>query len=445
MFFGLCNSPATFQALMDHLFGDFIAEGWLIIYMDDLLIHSAGDDEHREQTEKVLEHLQDNHLYLKLEKCAFVVPEVEYLGMVIKEGHMAMDPTKLTAIDEWQPPTSVKGVRSFIGFCNFYRRFIPDFSNIAHPIHDLTKKNTRWDWTPACEDAFLTIKDAFTRRPVLSMPDVSSPFFVMSDASLTAIRAVLMQKDSNRGLHPCAYLSKTLSSAERNYDIYDRELLAVIHALEEWQHYLLGTTHVVMVLTDHKNLTYFWQPHKLSRRQACWNLFLQDFDLHFLHTPGTQMGPADALSHRDNVDTANDNVELTLLPDNLFICAIDAALAEKISLSTPSDPLVLSALQALDEGASLFPHTQQTDWLYQEGKLYFKGCLYAPEGVRCDIVASLHESAAGGHGSVFRTQDLVARDFWWPGLNVFIHRFVAGCAVCQAHKVNTHPSAPPPP
>jgi hypothetical protein len=234
-----------------------------------------------------------------------------------------------------------------------------------------------------------------------------------------------------------------LSSAERNYDIYDCELLAVIHALEEWRHYLLGTAHVVTVLTDHKNLTYFRQLHKLSRQQACWNLFLQDFDLHFLHTPGTQMGPADALSCRDNVNTADDNVELTLLPDDLFICTIDAALAEKISLSTPSDPLVLSALQVLDEGASLFPRAQRTDWLYQEGKLYFKGRLYAPEGVHHDIVASLHESAAGGHGGVFRTQDLVARDFWWPGLNTFVCRFVAGCAVCQAHKVNTHPSAPP--
>jgi hypothetical protein len=443
MFFGLCNSPATFQALMDHLFGDFIAEGWLIIYMDDLLIHSAGDDEHRVQTEKVLQRLQDNHLYLKLEKCAFAVPEVEYLGMVIWEGHVAMDPTKLTAIDKWQPPTSVKGVRSFIGFCNFYQRFIPDFSNIARPLHDLTKKNARWNWTPACEDAFLTIKDAFTRQLVLSMPDVSTPFFVMSNASLTATGAVLMQKDPNGDLHPCAYLSKTLSSAERNYDIYDRELLAIIHALEEWRHYLLGTAHVVTVLMDHKNLTYFRQPHKLSCRQARWTLFLQDFDLHFSHTPRMQMGPADALSRCDNVDTADDNVELTLLPDNLFARAIDVALADKIALSTPSDPLVLSALHALDEGASLFPCARREDWLYQEGKLYFKGCLYVPEGARRDIVVTLLESAAGGHSGIFRTQDLVARDFWWPGLNAFICRFVTGYAVCQAHKVNTHPSTPP--
>jgi hypothetical protein len=155
------------------------------------------------------------------------------------------------------------------------------------------------------------------------------------------------------------------------------------------------------------------------------------------------MGPADALSCHDSVDTADDNLELTLLPDDLFTRAIDVALADKITLSTASDPLVLSALQALDEGTSLFPHACQEDWLYHDGKLYFKGCLYVPEGARRDIVSSLHESAAGGHSGIFCTQDLVARDFWWPGLNVFVCRFVMGCATCQAHKVNTHPSAPP--
>jgi hypothetical protein len=307
----------------------------------------------------------------------------------------------------------------------------------------LTKKNAHWDWTPACEDAFLTIKGAFTCRLVLAMPDVSSPFFVMSDASLTTTGAVLMQKDSNGDLHPCAYLSKTLSSVEWNYDIYDRKLLAVIHALEEWWHYLLGTAHTVTVLTGHKNLTYYHQPHKLSRRQVRWNLFQQDFHLHFHHTPGTQMGPTDTLSCCDNVNTADDNLELTFLLNDLFARAIDVALADKIALSTPSDLLMLSALQALDEGASLFPRARQEDWLYQEGKLYFKGRLYVPEGACHDIAASLHESSTGGHGGIFRTQDLVTRDFWWPGLNVFICRFVAGCAVCHVHKVNTHPSPPP--
>jgi hypothetical protein len=269
------------------------------------------------------------------------------------------------------------------------------------------------------------------------MPDISTPFFVMSDTSLSATRAVLMQKDSNGDLHPCAYLSKMLSSAERNYDIYDRELLTVIHALEEWRHYLLGTAHVVTVLTDHKNLTYFRQPHKLSCRQARWNLFLQDFDLHFNHTPGMQMGPTDALSRRDNIDTADDNVELTLLPDDLFARAIDVALADKIALSTPSDPLVLSALQALDEGASLFPRAWREDWLYQEGKLYFKGHLYVPKGPVVTLLSPFMSQLLGDTAASFEPR------IWWPGLNAFVRRFVMGCAVCQAHKVNTHPTAPP--
>jgi hypothetical protein len=234
----------------------------------------------------------------------------------------------------------------------------------------------------------------------------------MTDASLTATRAVLMQKDSNGNLHPCAYLSRTLSSAEWNYDIYDCVLLTVIHTLEEWQHYLLGTTHVVTVLMDHKNLTYFCQLHKLSHCQAHWNLFLQDVNLYFHHTLGTQMGPADTLSCCNDVNTVNDNLELTLLPDDLFTCTIDVTLTDKIALSTPSDPLVVSTLQALNEGVSLFTHAHWEDWLFQDGKLYFKGHLYIPEGAHHNIVSSLHELATGGHGGIFRTRDLMAQDFW---------------------------------
>jgi hypothetical protein len=272
------------------------------------------------------------------------------------------------------------------------------------------------------------------------MPNVTLLFFIMTNASLTTTGVVLMQMDSNGDLHPCVYLS---GSAEWNYDIYDSELLAVIHTLEESQHYLLGTAHVVTVLMDHKNLTYFHQLHKLSHRQACWNLFLQDFELHFHHTPGTQMGPTGALSCSHDVNTTDDNLELTLLPDDLFTHTIDVTLTDKITLHTPSDPLVLSALQALKEGASLFPCAHWEDWLFRDGKLYFKGRLHVPKGTRHDIVSSLHESAARGHGRIFHTQDLVTWDFWWPGLNMFVWCFVAGCAACQAHKVNTYPSALP--
>ena len=141
-----------------------------------------------------------------------------------------------------------------------------------------------------------------------------------------------MQQDGNGDLHPCAYLSQTFSPMECNYDIYDRELLAIIHALDHWCHYLQGTHHPVTLLTDHKNLTYFHQPQKLSHRQAQWMMFLQDFNLHFVHVPGTAMGPADALSCLPNPDLSSDNTDVTLLPNDLFISAIDTALVDKYNL-----------------------------------------------------------------------------------------------------------------
>ena len=249
-----------------------------------------------------------------------------------------------------------------------------------------------------------------------------------------------MQQDGNGDLHPCAYLSQMFSPAERNYDIYDRELLAVIHTLKHWRHYLQGTAHPVTLLTDHKNLTYFRQPQKLSRRQARWMMFLQDFDLHFIHLPGSAMGPADALSHLLDPDTSSDNVDITLLSDDLFIHAIDVALIDKISSSSSTDPLVISALQNLSVGSPLFPRSSLSDWCFSNSLLYFKNCLYIPAPACHDLVSSVHSSPAAGHSGFFRTYALLSRDYWWPGMSSFICHFIAGCTLCQQMKVNTHPT-----
>jgi len=264
MFFGQCNSPPTFQAFMNHIFADYLAEGWLIIYMDDLMVHSVDLEEHISRVRLVLQRLREHKLGVKLEKCIFCAPQAEYLGLIVGEGQISMDPVKLTAINDWRSPISVSAVRSFMGFCNFYRKFIPDFSNIVQPLISLTKKNAPWQWLPDCESSFLKLKEAFLKRPVLCYPDTDLPFFVMTDASLVASGAVLMQKDGNGDLHPCAYYSKTFAPAERNYDIYDRELLAVIRALEEWRQYLTGTRHPVTIIMDHRNLTFFKSPQNLS-------------------------------------------------------------------------------------------------------------------------------------------------------------------------------------
>ena len=151
-------------------------------------------------------------------------------------------------------------------------------------------------WTKECQEAFDTLKDKFSKSPVLLMPDPSKPFVIESDASKVTTGAVLRQKDTNGNWHPCSYISHSFDATQRNYEIYDRELLGIVRALETWRHYLQGSFHPVTIFSDHKNLMYFRQVQKLNRRQACWSLFLSQFDLKLIHIPGSQMVKSDALS-----------------------------------------------------------------------------------------------------------------------------------------------------
>ena len=284
-------------------------------------------------------------------------------------------------------------------------------------------------------------------QPVLKMPDQNAPFAIATDASKHATGRVLMQEDTNGDWKPCAFLSHSLNPAERSYDIYDRELLGVICALKEWRHYLHGSPHPVKVLTDHKNLTYFRQPQNLNQRQARWLLDLSDFDLQLHHVPGKDLAGPDALScppdHTPADDTDNDNV--TLLPQSLFVGLIDASLSGKIAASSDSDPIVLTALSAIESDMPLPFKSKLVDWAYKGGILTYKDCVYVPE--KSDLcrlaVAKHHDHPTAGHPGVLKTLQLVSTEFWWPGLASFVRKYVEGCAICQQNKVNTHPMAPP--
>ena len=197
MFFGLCNSPATFQSMMDSLFGDLIDEGIVIIYMDDIFLFAETQEELEANTKRILQRLRENDLYLKPKKCEFSKTRIEWLGMIIEEGKISMDQGKLKGISEWPEPTTVKQTRGFLGFGNFYRRFIRHFSDIAKPLNNLLKKDRKFNWTSACRKAFNNLKKRFTEEPVLMMPDRTKPFQIECDASKYASGAVLTQLDSN--------------------------------------------------------------------------------------------------------------------------------------------------------------------------------------------------------------------------------------------------------
>lgn len=179
--------------------------------------------------------MEELNLHLKLKNSWFSVKEVDFLGLILWPEEIAMDPAKLSGINDWPTPQKVKDVRSFLGFSNYYWRFIGNYSNIAHPLINLTKKDKTWNWSPSCQMAFDQLKKEFSKQPILSLPDLTKPFAVTTDASRDASGGILLQADSNGDWHPCSYLSQTFSPAERYYNIYDRELLAVIRSLKTWK------------------------------------------------------------------------------------------------------------------------------------------------------------------------------------------------------------------
>ena len=351
MFFGMCNSPTTFQAMMDDIFKDLIKEGIVIIYMDDMFLSAKTKERLRENTKQVLQRLMENDLYLKPKKCEFCKEKIEWLGMVIQEGKITMDPGKLKGIQDWPAPTTVKQVQGFLGFGNFYRRFIRGFSEIARPLNELLKKDRKFEWTTKCQQAFDDLQTRFTSEPVLVIPDQMKPFQIECDTSKYASGVVLTQLDSNRDRHPCAFISKTFSPAKRNYEIYDQELLAIIRALEEWRHYIQGSPHTTIVFSDHKNLMYFREARKLNRQQAQWSLYLSEFDVKLVHIAGTKIVQSDTLSRRLDFtpEEDTDNKNITMLPDELFISLIDTELQEQILTCEKLDSDAMEALKVLLE------------------------------------------------------------------------------------------------
>jgi RNase H-like domain found in reverse transcriptase/Reverse transcriptase (RNA-dependent DNA polymerase) len=320
MFFRMCNSPATFQAMMDSIFSDMIEGQKVIVYMDDILIFAESQKELQERIKQVLQQLREHDLFLKPKKCEFNKSTMEYLGLIIQEGKLSMDPVKLSGIRDWPTLTSVKQVQGFIGFANFYRRFIKKFSKLVLPLNNLLQKDTKFDWNDQCQEAFKTLKGRFLQEPMLMMLDHSKPFQIESDASKYASGAVLTQTDINGDRHPVAFLSKTFTDMERRYEIYDRELLGIVWALKEWRHYIQRSGHTTLIHTDHQNLTYFWKAQKLSDRQARWSLFLSEFDIKLQHLPGNKMILSDALSRRpDHCPEEDEMKEEILLLDDLFL------------------------------------------------------------------------------------------------------------------------------
>ncbi|WVZ93652.1 hypothetical protein U9M48_039617 [Paspalum notatum var. saurae] len=259
MSFRLTNAPAFFMYMMNSVFMNELNR-FVVVFIDDILVYSKSEEEHAEHLRTVLTRLREHQLYTKFSKCAFWLREVSFLGHILSEKGVAVDPSKVEDVLNWKQPETVTEIRSFLGLAGYYRRFIKDFSKTVKPMTSLTNKNTKYLWDPKCEEAFTSFKQSLTSAPVLAQPNVTKPFDVYCDASGNGLGCVLMQDG-----RVIAYALRQLRKHEANYATHDLELAAVVHALKIWRHYLLGNT--CHIYTDHKSLKYILTQPELNMRQ----------------------------------------------------------------------------------------------------------------------------------------------------------------------------------
>jgi transposase InsO family protein len=451
MFFGLSNSPGTFQRMMACLFRDLLQEGVVVNYMDDFAVPAKSLEELEERTIRVFKVMERHNLYLKPSKCIFNATEIPLLGVIVGNGQVRMEQEKIKAVKEWKEPTNVKGIEKFIGFANFYRRFIKDFSKIAAPLNRLKGKDIAWEWGSDQQKAFDELKRRITSEPVLTLPRSNGKFRMEVDASGYAIGGVLQQEQDGKW-HPIAFLSRSMTPAEKNYEIYDKELLAIMEGLKTWRQYLLDATEPFEIWTDHENLKYFREPHRLNARQARWYLRLQDYTFTLRHIPGKTNTKADCLSRMEGLNIGEeDNKDLTLLEDELFIAHMgeeeiiilrnehfeiigDQDKVQEIKRTTTRETEVIKGLEKGDG----------TFW-EQDGLVYRKGRIYVPKKIslREQIIRENHDSPEAGHPGIYRTMSSIQRTWWWPSMKAEVRKYLRGCLMCQQNKAQRERKAAP--
>jgi hypothetical protein len=271
MSFGLTNVPAYFMYLMNKVFMEYL-DKFVVVFIDDILVFFWNEEEHEEHLRLVLQKFREHQLYAKFSKCDFWLREVSFLGHIIIDGGIAVDPSKVQEVLNWNPPKNVPEIRSFLGLAGYYRRFIEGFSKIVKPLTCLLEKGKEFKWDDKCQVCFEELKKKLTTAPVLIMPDIHKGFDVYCDASRRGLGCVLMQEGK-----VVEYAYRQLRKHDQNYPTHDLELAAIVHELKIWRHYMIGNK--CQIFTDHKSLKYIFTQRDLNLRQRRWLELIKDYDL----------------------------------------------------------------------------------------------------------------------------------------------------------------------
>lgn len=435
MQFGFKNAPSTFQRFLNWVFKEEIATGKVYIYIDDILVCTMTKTENRELVRQVLRKLQKHHLCLKPSKCEFEKDEIVFLGMRISHNKIMPNKTRLQAIKEWPTPKKKRDIRKFLGLMNYYRRFIHNFANIAKPLYEMTKEG-EWKWGEKQDLAFAEMKKAFTGNEILHMPKDEGQYILETDASNYATGAILSQiQDGKKVLIDMD--SQQMNPAERNYQIYDKEMLAIIKALQKWRKQLLPASEKFIIQTDHNNLKYYRDPQKLTRRQARWSAVLQEFNYVIEHISGKSNTKADILSRRPGYDEGEeDNEEIVVLKE-------DKIRRKKYIPRNIEEEIVFHRKEIEED---VIQRMKKEKWWKQcdDGTLLYRGKLYVPPNpdLREHILHINHNPPSRGHPGKEAMHDIINRQYYWPSIKEDIKTYCDTCEICQKTKTNTRKVAP---
>jgi predicted aspartyl protease/transposase InsO family protein len=417
---GLHSAGATFQNLMEKVFRDLIGEK-VFVYLDDILVVSKSWDEHVSLLDRVFTMLFQSGLKINWDKCRFARPYVNYLGYIAGQGHLQVDPDKVKSVAEFPVPSSQRNVRSFLGMCSWYRRFIPDFAGLTAPLNDLLKVRIKFEWKEDHQRAFDCLKQKLISAPILSCPDFSHPFTIECDSSDFGVGSVLLQHINNEE-RVIAYFSKTLNRAERNYSVTEKECLACLMSLEKFRPYVEGSH--VTVVTDHSSLVWLHNIKNPTGRIARWLTRFGQFDFHVVHRKGKFMNVPDALSR------------------NPVVAVVDVH--DDIVLSDTNDQWYLDLRTNILDTPDNYPLFSVVDNLiykYVTVGEEHRNLLIVPADKRQDILKLHHDSATAGHPGFSKTMSRIKRFYFWPKMFLDVKRYVASCQLCQRFKTEKRPPA----
>lgn len=450
--FGLCNAPATFQRLMESILEGLIGKACMV-YLDDILVFGQTLDEHLENLVKVFERLKKAGLRLKPKKCHFLQPQVEYLGYVVSAEGVSADPKKVQAIWEYAIPGNVKSLKTFLGLASYYRRFIPNFARIAHPLHSLTRKEASYVWDAHCQEAFDCLKQHLTNSPVLAFPNFREEFILETDASLQGLGAVLSQEQPDGNQRPISYGSRSLQPHEQNYGITELEALGVVWAVKHFRPYIYG--HHCRVITDHQALKSLLNTPQPSGKLARWGMAIQELDLTIQYRPGTKNQKADALS-RFPLEVKTDGPLSERCSDVVVGVTRPSETSHDSTLGSQQkdDPTLKPIIQFLEDGtlpedvnearklvASQSQFSLIDDVLYHtepDGTLR----IIPPSNRRKELWRQLHSGKCGGHLKDAKMYGQLKRHYWWPKMRRDVTDWCRGCLTCATRNVGRHIQVP---